>query len=219
MFRSRWLPNVFGARSKTIAMIATIKKFISGFMESGQTAVPDKTPDVPWLKYVAMLTGILAAISGFLAVRSTNLSNDAIYESNQAVLAQAQASDAWSEYQADSIKARILETQLVPSSPLNAADRKALAADDKEFRARQPQSKHWAETKTAERDAHLNNGLSHLAEKDLLGYAGLAMQLGIALASVAALIRKPAAFYAGATVGMIGIAITAYAFLSHITGL
>ena len=66
----------------------------------------------PWLRQVAMLTGVLAALSGFLAVRSTSLTNDAIYESNQAILAQTQSSDAWSEYQADSIKARIVEVAM-----------------------------------------------------------------------------------------------------------
>jgi len=54
-----------------------------------------------------------------------------------------------------------------------------------------------------------------LAEKDLLGYAGLAAQLGIALASVAALVRRRAAFYAGIAAGTVATAITAYAFAMH----
>jgi hypothetical protein len=50
-----------------------------------------------WVGYVALLTGILAGIAGFLTVRATVLTNNAIYESNQAILAQAQTSDAWNE--------------------------------------------------------------------------------------------------------------------------
>ena len=194
-------------------LIAAIKKMVSGIEEVGKIPA---TQDAPWLKQVAMLTGVLAAVSGFLAVRSTNLSNDAIYESNQAVLAQAESSDAWSEYQAESIKARIIETQLVPSSPLSAADKEALTAEDNEIRARQPASKQTAIDKAAARDAHMSEGLSHLAEKDLLGYAGLAMQIGIALASVSALVRKPSAFYAGAVIGVAGMGIVAYAFIVHL---
>ena len=69
--------------------------------------------DPSWIKQVAVLTGVLAAISGYLVVRSTMLTNDAIYMSNQAILAQTQSSDAWAEYQADSIKARVVETALL----------------------------------------------------------------------------------------------------------
>src|ERR1700761_3905355 len=71
-----------------------------------------------WVKQVAMLTGVLAAMSGFLAVRATTLTNDAIYESNQAILAQTESSDAWNEYQADSIKAHIVDTAIASAGKL-----------------------------------------------------------------------------------------------------
>jgi len=167
--------------------------------------------DPPWLKYVAMLTGILAALAGFLVVRSTTLSNQAIFQSNQAILAQAEASDAWAEYQADSIKARIVETQLVPSSRISAADRADLTKTDNDLRTRQPQSKQLANDKTLERQSHMGEVQKNMAEKDLLEYASLAVQLGIALASVAAMVRRRLAFEAGVLAGVIGIAIAAYA--------
>src|ERR1700727_1579979 len=75
------------------------------------TTISEHADEYPWLKHVAVLTGVLAALAGFLTVRSTVLTNDGIYESNQAVLAQTEASDAWGEYQADSIKARVVEMQ------------------------------------------------------------------------------------------------------------
>lgn len=168
-----------------------------------------------WLSYVAMLTGALAALAGFLAVRSTTLTNDAIYESNQAVLAQTQASDAWAEYQADSIKARILETQLTAAPDMAPASRAELAKQDDEIRSRQPKAKQEAMGKSAERDGHLQEGRKSLAEKDLLNYANLAAQLGIALASVAALSRRRSAFVVGVLAGLIGVGITAYVFIVH----
>src|SRR5882724_3817458 len=88
--------------------------------------------DPPWIRQVAMITGVLAAMAGFLAVRSTMLTNDAIYMSNRAILAQTQSSDAWSEYQADSVKARIVETGMIVTSV--AENREALAKQDKELR-------------------------------------------------------------------------------------
>lgn len=200
--------------SKKPGAIATIKEVIA------KTAVPNKTGEIAadtnapsWIKYVAMLTGVLAALAGFLTVRSTILTNEAIYESNQAILSQTQASDAWSEYQADSIKARIIEMQLLPSSTLNAQDKAVLAKEDEEIRQRQPKSRQLANDKTKERETRLSAGMKLLEKKDVLGYAEMAVQLGIALSSVAALVRKRIAFDVGALIGIIGIALAAYALL------
>ena len=175
--------------------------------------------DPSWLKYVAMLTGILAALAGFLVVRSTTLTNQAIFQSNQAILAQAESSDAWAEYQADSIKAHIVETQLLPSSPLSAEDRATLMKTDQDLRGRQPQNKQTATDKALERDAHMKETQKRMDEKDLLEYAGLAVQMGIVLASVAAMVKKKMALHAGIVAGVIGAAITAYAFLGPLIGL
>jgi hypothetical protein len=195
--------------------ITTVKKLAADLAASDKAKKPAADDGPPWLSHVAMLTGVLAALAGVLTVRSTSLTNDAIYQSNQAILAQTQASDAWAEYQADSIKARVVETQMVPSSPIAAEDRSDLEAIDNDLRARQPKAKQTAADKEAARDAYMKQGLDRLAEKDLLGYASLAAQLGIALASVAALVKKRSIFHAGVAVGVAGVAITAYAFLEH----
>lgn len=177
-----------------------------------------KDPNVenpPWVKQVALLTGLLAAISGFLVVRSTAVTNNAIYESNQAILSQTEASDAWNEYQADSIKARVIETALATAADLSAESRAALNKQAADLRDRQPKIKQTAADKTTDRDQHLQIGLKWLAQKDLLGYAGLAAQLGIALASVAAMVRWRTPFLVGIAAGVVCIVITAYAFATY----
>jgi len=179
-------------------------------------ASQDKTAETPpWIKQVALLTGVLAAISGFLVVRSTAVTNNAIYESNRAILSQTEASDAWNEYQADSIKARVVETALATAAELSAESRAALNKQAADLRDRQPKIKQTANDKIADRDQHLQIGLKWLAEKDLLGYAGLAAQLGIALASVAALVRWRTPFIVGIAAGAICVAITVYAFAAY----
>lgn len=195
--------------------MSRLKKAVTTLKARIETAKDIVDDSQPWLKQVAMLTGILAAVSGFLAVRSTTLTNDAIYESNQAILAQAESSDAWSEYQSNSIKAHIIETALATSASMTPDKRAGLEKDVENFRDRQTGIKQTALMKANERDLHLKNGLRQLAEKDLLGYAGLAAQLGIALASVAALVRLRIAFYAGILTGGIGVIITLYAFAMH----
>ena len=113
--------------------------------QSTQPAAP------PWLRYVALLTGILAGLGGYLTVRSASLTNDAIYRSNQAVLFQAKASDAWNEYQADSIKFRVVQTTLDAGTFVPAAKDK-LEAQAKDFRDRQPVKKQEALAHEATRE-------------------------------------------------------------------
>src|ERR1700691_3502137 len=118
--------------------MAKIKKVISKVKElTAQFASPDAAKQLSasmdalaGIGQVAVLTGVLAALTGFLTVRATTLTNQAIYESNQAILSQTQASDAWAEYQADSVKAHIVEMQLLPSAPLRPADKAKLVKMD-----------------------------------------------------------------------------------------
>ena len=168
-------------------------------------------PAPKWVGYVALLTGILAGVAGFLTVRATTLTNNAIYESNQAILAQAQSSDSWNEYQADSIKARIIETQIAANPGLDAQSRATLEAQAKDFRDRQPKIQTDAKNFAKDRDDHLGQGKGLLATRDLISYADLATQLAIALASVAAMARARRAFDAAIVIGVIGVVIALYA--------
>ena len=169
-----------------------------------------------WLKRVPLLTGVLAALAGYLTVRGTNLANEAVYHSNQGVLFQAQASDAWAEYQAASVKARIVETgMLAMGTPTTPDAREKLAAEAKELRERQPPARAKAEGFEKQRDGELKFGSKRLSERDMLAYAGMATQLAIALASVAALTRRREAFVVALFVGLAGIAITGYAMILH----
>jgi hypothetical protein len=177
-----------------------------------QKPAASSEPPPSWVGYVAMLTGILAGTAGFLTVRATTLTNNAIYESNQAILEQAQASDSWNEYQADSIKSRIIETSIAAAgAALDAPGRAGLEAQDKDFRDRQPKIQADAKAHEASRDAHLAQGQGLLATRDLISYADLATQLGIALASVAAMVRVRRAFDGAIVIGGLGVIIAIYA--------
>ncbi len=180
------------------------------------TAKAAADPTAPrWMKYVALLTGVLAALGGYLTVRCTNLSNEAIYFSNQAVLKQAQASDEWAEFQANSIKARIVESQLASGSSITDAQRKEMTDFDQQARTREPLLRTQAKALEDEREDFLARAFRRMSEKDLLSYGGMAVQMGIALASVAALTKRRSAFYGGVVAAAIGVAVTAYALITH----
>lgn len=197
-------------RTRNSGLHAVVTRIAAGINE--RKAAEGETP--AWIKQVAMLTGVLAAISGYLAVRSTTLTNDAIYMSDRAILAQTQSSDAWAEYQAESIKAHVVETMLLATP--NSQNLDALTKEGKALRDRQPALRKTATDKAAERDDYLKDGKKRLAERDQLTYAGFAAQIGIALASVAALVRSRAVFYLGVGAGVVGVLVAIYAFALHL---
>ncbi|MDE1968673.1 MAG: DUF4337 family protein, partial [Alphaproteobacteria bacterium] len=101
------------------------------------------------------------------------------------------------------------------ATDLSPESRTALTKQAADLRDRQPTTKQTANDKTADRDRHLQIGFKWLAEKDLLGYAGLAAQLGIALASVAAMVRWRTPFIVGIAAGAVCVAITVYTYAAY----
>jgi hypothetical protein len=156
-----------------------------------------------------MITGVLAGLAGFLTVRSANMSNQINYHSIHAVLHQARASDHWAEYQADSLKKHLDAT--VAKAVTDPAVKSSLEAEGKSFIDRQPDLAVKAHGEEAQRDEELENGYRKLEAKGLLDYSGMAAQVGIALASVAALTKKKAAYNISLFAGILAILITGLA--------
>jgi len=179
--------------------------------QKAATPLPPSAPS--WLKHVALLTGVLAALSGFLTYRTNVLSNAVLSENNQAVLAQTQASDKWTEFQADSIKARMVETELEGSTSFSPADRAELTQYAEEARQRQPVLSQEATDLEGQREVHLKIGIQRGREKNILGYGSTCVSLAIALASVAALTQKRIAFNIAVLAGLAGVGITIYGLI------
>ncbi len=57
-----------------------------------------------WLDALAVSTALFAVLAAIAALEAGNYANEALFAANAGVLRQTQAVDAWSEYQADSIK-------------------------------------------------------------------------------------------------------------------
>jgi len=165
----------------------------------------------PWMKRVAMMTGVLAGLVGFLTVRGNNLSIQANLNSTQAVLHRATASDCWSEYQADSVKKNNAES-LAKIAPNDDA-RASLLRDAKAFEARQAPIAKKATDEEALEKQEMQNSDEKLAVRGLIDYAGMAAQVGIALASIAALTRRQFAYWVGMIAGLIAMGITGYAMV------
>jgi Domain of unknown function (DUF4337) len=162
------------------------------------------------MKAVPMVTGLLAGLAGFLTVRSGNMSNQAIYNSTQAALHSTLATDFWAEYQASSEKRHGDQNALRIGVP-DPADKLFLQNEINDMKTRQDKAQQNAHDEEYLRADELQNSAKKLEIKDLIDYAGMAAQLGIALASIAALTKKSAWFYIGTAAGAIALAVTGYA--------
>src|SRR5258708_12666895 len=58
----------------------------------------------PWLRWLALSTALFAVLAAIASLKSGQLANESLLRMNEATLKQAQASDAWSYYQAKGIK-------------------------------------------------------------------------------------------------------------------
>jgi len=117
-------------------------------------------------------------------------------------------------HQADSVKARIVETTLLTTAVVGV-NRETLMKEAAELRRRQPPLRATAIAKAADRDRYLAHSAHILAERDWLGYANFIAQIAIALASVAALLKERRVFLAGAVAGLFTIIIVAFAYAIH----
>src|SRR5216683_4203267 len=72
----------------------------------------------PWLQWLALSTALFAVLAAIASLKSGQLANESLLRMNEAALKQAQASDAWSYYQAKGIKqiTREVEVDLLGAS-------------------------------------------------------------------------------------------------------
>ncbi len=106
---------------------------------AGQALLEAKRPR--WLDYLAISTALFAVIAAVAALQASTYANEALYRANQAVLKQTQAVDAWSEYQANSIKKHEQQSLATILAHLGGRPEELKAANDEAARrqARQDQ--------------------------------------------------------------------------------
>ena len=164
-----------------------------------------------WFPWMAAMTGVLAAVAGFLVVNAGNLANQAMIDSSLSTRAQTKASDFWNEYEANSIKATVVETELLHCQN---AEMKILNTLDKKFRTREPGLMDQAKEQETEAEKFGESVEHRMKERARLTYAMVAIQSAIGICSIAVLSKKHTAFVLGAVISLIGIAITVFAVVA-----
>jgi hypothetical protein len=164
-----------------------------------------------WLVSLSLSTALLAVVAAIAALQSGALANAAIVEKNDAVLSQAKADDAWSYFQAKSIKATIFATQaeVAAANPELAARFQKDAAKQK---GEQEELKKQAE-EHEKKVAELNVESAHsLHRHHLFATSVTIFQVAIALAAIAALTRKQLLWWVSLVAGAGGLVYFARGF-------
>jgi hypothetical protein len=158
---------------------------------------------------VSITVAILAVLAATAGSLETVEAGGAITSSSEAVLAQDKATDAWNEYQADSLKKHVYGIAAGAGGP-HAAD---YAKTAKEQTGKQSEIRARAAEDEAERDKLMAESRAHERRHHWLTVASTLLEIAIAISTVAIVTRKRA-FWAGSVLlGVAGVAVLAGAYL------
>jgi hypothetical protein len=161
---------------------------------------------------VTLSIAMMAVVAAFIGALGETEESHTFVEKNDAVLAQAKASDAWTEYQAESLKRHVYDVgSSIATAPETVARLKAQA--DK-YNGEQPATQDKAkklEAEVAERSAKAD---THFARHHVLTFAEGMVHVAIAAASVSLLARRRIYWYAALAVTAAGIVVAGAAYLA-----
>lgn len=137
-----------------------------------------------WVPLAAAVLAVLAAISGYFGnLRSTQ----ALVEKNDAIVATANASDSWSQYQSERIKYYIAQTAVDSGVPL-PANAQRLAKNAADENAKAPPAMKKARAFEAEAERHNARSERLLQQHETIEVGTTLFEVAIVLVSITALV-------------------------------
>jgi hypothetical protein len=156
-----------------------------------------------------MTVAVLAVLAAAAGSLETLEGGRAITASSEAVLAQDQATDAWNEYQADSLKRHIYGIAADGGGPKADTYRKTVA----DQRTAQDKARAEAEKAQGERDRLTAESAEHESRHHWLTGAATLIEIGIALSTVAIITRRRIFWLGAVGLGVTGVALFVGAYL------
>ncbi len=163
----------------------------------------------PFINRVSITIAILAVLAAAVGSLETIEAGGAIVSSSEAVLSQDKATDAWDEYQADSLKKHIYGIAADAGGP--KAQKYADTA--KEQTAKQAEVKKTATEDEAERDKLMGVSRAHEHHHHWLTAGATLLEIGIAICTVAIITRRKAFWLGSIGLGVAGLLVAALGFL------
>lgn len=169
----------------------------------------------PWLQWLALSTALFAVLAAIASLKSGQLANESLLRMNEATLRQAQASDAWSYYQAKGIKevTREAESDLLSASgaPVDAIAKVRAEAD--RHKTEQDDIQKQARGLEQERQELADKSQQALERSHRLAYAVTVLQVAIGLSAIAALTQRRGVWLIALVGGIIGTGLLFYSLI------
>jgi hypothetical protein len=163
--------------------------------EAQESAEHGEGKGASWVLWLSLSTAVIAVLAAIGSLLSGSYANDAIVQKNDAILHQSKADDAWSYYQAKSIKAAVYSIQ--PDAKWQAeAERERREAEETQKRAQEQEKLVAERDELSERSLHVH----HQFAKSVTVF-----QVAIALAAIAALTRRRPMWWVSLAMGGLGV--------------
>lgn len=163
----------------------------------------------PFVSMVSITVAVLAVMAATAGSLETVEGGRAITLSSEAVLAQDKATDAWNEYQADSLKRHMLEIAVDQKAPSAEKFRSDMAQQ----RQNQAKARDRALEAQEERNRLERDSADHERRHHWLTGAATMIEIGIALSTVAIITRRRSFWAAAMGLGAVGAVLFAVAYL------
>jgi hypothetical protein len=155
---------------------------------------------------IAVLAVLAASVGSLEAVEASG----AITTSSEAVLAQDKATDAWNEYQADSLKKHVYGI----AADAGGARAAAYRATAQEQTAKQSDIRARAQRDETERDQLMAASRTHERRHHKLTLAATMLEIAIALCTVAIVTRRRPFWISSMALGAVGVLLTGATYLA-----
>ena len=159
-----------------------------------------------WTQYLSVSTAMLAVLAAVASLQSGTYSNNAILAKNDGILQQAKASDAWSYYQAKGTRSAVFAVQAEATARADSAAAARMRQEAERYKDQQKEIEQQArelEKKVREDDERAELLLERHHQ---FARAVTFSQISIALAAIAALMKKKSLWFVGLASGAVGIA-------------
>ena len=177
--------------------------------EAHHTSFGEASARRHWLEHVPRTTAVLAIVA---AVSSGQYAN----QFSRTILAQAEASDQWSYYQAKSIKRHLVNSQIEmlqamgKTRPEAAPELQRLEDNDRglvrKYEAELAEAKVKADGMVADKDKHQRQG-------DRFQLAFIILQAGVVLSTIAASAKRKELWFLAIACGLLGLLVVVDGYL------
>lgn len=182
-------------------------------LRADHAAHKEKEKRERWTKYVSLTMVFIAVLSAIATLKGGGFSTTTLKQMNEATYNQAQASDQWSQYQAESIKQKLYDIerdQLATAQGSNAPAVLGVKVKVDKYEKEKADISAKAKDFEGKRDIARGNALAAAEHSKAMGYSMTIFQVSIAMGAMCLIVKKKPLWIVAITLGSIAAAWMVY---------